>query len=99
MTQREPLIRRPARGIPSVGETWKRREGKERVRVGRVWDEGRIEPATLHVPGTRDLTPFEAEGPRQGLIRLHPRHGGKWWWTTLPEFLKRFDFDEAAPDD
>lgn len=53
--------------ILEVGAIWKRVEGKERVRLGRVW---------------------ESDG--EILVRLHPRHGGPWWFTTAAEFLKRF---------
>lgn len=32
------------------------------------------------------------ECDNEWLIRCHPHgRGGKWWWTTVEEFLKRYE--------
>lgn len=76
---------------PVVGEVWKRREGRERVRIGRVWDICGCDGPMMH--GVRP----EHDAEPDTMVRCHPLHGGKGWFTVVPEFLARFDRIDADP--
>ena len=75
----------PEDGAPKVGEIWKRRGMRERVRIGRVWTICGCDSVVMHA--FRE----DHDACKVGAVRCHPRHGGKAWWTLVPEFLARFD--------
>jgi hypothetical protein len=74
---------------PTAGETWRRRNGRERVYIGRVWAICGCNSPVMH-----GVQPEHGAEPVLA-VRCHPRHGGPWWWTVLPEFLERFTRDES----
>ena len=65
-----------------LGGAWKRIGGRERVEVQRIWE------------GFPPMSNFPEREDSCIAIRCRPLHGGKQWWTSLCEFVKRF---EAEP--
>lgn len=62
---------------PVVGQVWQRKNGRQRLRVGRVWVAG------------RGLIPSEPELKGQTVVRLHPLNGGRAIISTVPELHER----------
>ena len=78
----------PEPGAPKVGEIWRRKGMKLRVRIGRVWTICGCDSVVMHA--------FREDHGAHlvGAVRCHPCHGGKAWWALVPDFLERFDREE-----
>jgi hypothetical protein len=77
--------------VPTVGEVWKRCGMKERVRVERIYAICACDRPVMHLP-------IEEHGNGSvDAINVQPLHGGSWWWTVMPEFLRRFERIGSSP--
>jgi hypothetical protein len=74
-----------AEAVVEVGQLWGRAGGRECVRVMRVWTICDCDSPVMHA-----YNPAHDGGSVEA-VRCKPLHGGKEWWTTLPEFLPRFE--------
>lgn len=73
-----------AASAPEVGQTWKRSEGKQRLRVVRVFQAG------------RGLIPSEPELEGQMVVTCVPRNGGHDVILTFTELHDHFTLIEEA---
>lgn len=71
---------------PEVGQVWKRRGGKQRVRIARRWTICACDSPVMH-----HYMPEHNAGSVDA-IRCLPTHGGSWW-TVVPELLARYDLE------
>lgn len=73
-----------------VGQRWHRINMRERVEVTRIWEICACDEPVMH-----GYVAEHGAGSVQA-IRCRPLHGGAEWFTTVPEFLRRFEQERRS---